>query len=69
MWQRQRKAPSVKRLLAPEVVPKKPTIEEQYLAAASRDDVAAWLAISDYFPVEGESKLRTLLMRQRLICN
>ncbi len=58
MWQRQRKAPTIKRLLAPEVVLKKPTIEEQYLAAASRDDVAAWLAVSDYFPAEGESKAK-----------
>ncbi len=55
-WQSRRKGPTVKRLLAPEVVPRKPTVEEQYLAAASRDDVAAWLAVSEYFPAEGESK-------------
>lgn len=52
----QDKPPSIQRLLVPDLVPKKSTVEEQYLAAASRDDVLAWQAVSEYFPPTGDAK-------------
>jgi eukaryotic-like serine/threonine-protein kinase len=45
-----RQQQTIARLLRPERVPMKETVEQQYLAAASRNDVAAWLAVSEYFP-------------------
>jgi len=51
-----RKPASIQRLLAPDLVPKKSTIEEQYLAAASRDDIVAWRSVSEYFPPTGDAK-------------
>jgi len=44
------KSPSIQRLLTPDVVSRKETVEEQYLAAASRDDILAWQAVSELFP-------------------
>ncbi|MGV3486128.1 MAG: hypothetical protein ACO1RT_17050, partial [Planctomycetaceae bacterium] len=49
-------APSIKRLLALDLVPQKPSVEEQYLAAASRDDVLAWRAVKEYFPASESEK-------------
>ncbi len=55
-FQSRRKAPSISRLLTPDLVPRKPSVEEQYLSAASRDDVPAWRAISEYFPASESAK-------------
>jgi hypothetical protein len=41
---------SIARLLRPEQVPVKETVEQQYLAAVARDDVAGWQAVAEYFP-------------------
>lgn len=41
---------SIRGLLRPERVPLELTVQQQYLAAASRDDVAGWRAVSNYFP-------------------
>lgn len=51
-----RKPRTVQRLLAPDVVPQKPTVEEQYLVAASRDDIQSWRAVSQYFPPSASEK-------------
>jgi len=50
------RSPSIQRLLTPDVVSRKPTVEEQYLAAASRDDILAWKAVSEYFPAAENQK-------------
>ena len=55
-WEARGKAPSIQRLLAPEIVPKKATVEEQYLSAASRDDIVGWKSVIEYFPPEQSSK-------------
>ncbi len=54
--QSRRRAPSISRLLVPDLVPQKATIEEQYLAAASRDDILAWRSVSEYFPPQASAK-------------
>lgn len=54
----QKKPHSIQRLLVPDLVPKKATVEEQYLAAASRDDVLAWQAVSEHFPPTGDAKTK-----------
>jgi eukaryotic-like serine/threonine-protein kinase len=55
-WEGRGKAQSIQRLLAPEVVPQKDTVEEQYLSAASRDDIVGWQSVSNYFPPEESAK-------------
>jgi len=52
------KPPTVQRLLSPDLVRKKPTVEEQYLAAAARDDLSAWQAVGEYFPPQGDAKTK-----------
>ncbi len=46
---------SIGQLLRPERVPAKETVEQQYLSAASRDDVAGWQAVAEYFPPEANA--------------
>ncbi len=63
---------SIQRLLSLEIVPQKATVEEQYLAAASRDDVLAWEAVSKYFPPSESEKyaayaVKADLQRARLL--
>ncbi len=41
--------------LRPERVPVKDTVEQQYLSAASRNDVAGWQAVAEYFPPEANA--------------
>ena len=50
--------PSIEKLLKPDLVRRKSTIEEQYLAAASRDDVQGWQAVAEYFPSSGDAKAK-----------
>jgi len=46
---------SIARLLRPERVPVKETVEQQYLSAVGRDDVAGWQAVAEYFPPEANA--------------
>lgn len=41
---------TITHLLRPDRVPAKETVEQQYLAAASRNDLAGWRAVSEHFP-------------------
>jgi len=60
------KAPSIHRLLELDVVPQKETVEEQYLAAASRDDVLGWRAVSKYFPPSESEKNASYAIKAQL---
>lgn len=66
---------SITRLMRPERVPAKETVEQQYLAAASRNDLAGWKAVGEHFPpdanannaayaIKAELQLARLLIRQ-----
>ncbi len=52
----QGRSPSIQRLLTPDLVSRKSTVEEQYIAAASRNDILAWKAVSEYFPSKESQK-------------
>lgn len=43
---------SVPRLLRPDRVPAKETVQQQFLAAVSRNDLAGWQAVAQHFPPE-----------------
>jgi len=66
---------SIKQLMRPDRVPAKESVEQQYLAAASRNDVAGWKAVSEHFPpaenannaayaIKADLQLARLLARQ-----
>lgn len=61
--------------MRPNRVPAKESVEQQYLAAVSRNDMAGWLAVSEHFPatanannaayaIKAELQLARLLIRQ-----
>jgi len=65
---------TVPRLLRPDRVPAKETVQQQFLAAVSRDDIAGWKAVSEHFPaadndtnasyaIKAELQLARLLVR------
>lgn len=54
-WGTPKHPQSIARLLRPEQVPVKETVEQQYLAAVGRDDVAGWQAVAAYFPPEANA--------------
>lgn len=47
-----RQPQTVPRLLRPDRVPAKETVQQQFLAAVSRDDIAGWKAVAEHFPPE-----------------
>jgi serine/threonine-protein kinase len=66
---------SITQLMRPDRVPAKESVEQQYLAAVSRNDMAGWLAVSEHFPptenannaayaIKAELQLARLLVRQ-----
>lgn len=66
---------SITQLMRPDRVPAKESVEQQYLAAVSRNDLAGWLAVSQHFPpsknannaayaIKAELQLARLLIRQ-----
>jgi serine/threonine-protein kinase len=66
---------SITQLMRPDRVPAKVSVEQQYLAAVSRNDMAGWLAVSEHFPpgenannaayaIKAELQLARLLIRQ-----
>ena len=67
---------SVPRLLRPDRVPAKETVQQQFLAAVSRDDIAGWQAVREHFPpelndtnasyaIKADIQLARLLIRQQ----
>lgn len=50
---------NVAELLKPPLSVKADSVEEQYLVAVARNDVASWTAISNHFPPNGSSKNRS----------
>jgi serine/threonine-protein kinase len=66
---------SITQLMRPDRVPAKESVEQQYLAAVSRNDIAGWLAVSEHFPptenannaayaIKAELQLARLMIRQ-----
>lgn len=66
---------SITQLMRPDRVPAKESVEQQYLAAVSRNDIAGWMAISEHFPptanannaayaIKADLQLARLLIRQ-----
>jgi serine/threonine-protein kinase len=64
-------AQSVNRMLRPEKVAKADSIEQQYLIAVTRDDIAGWEAVGLYFPADESAQngvyfIKSLLQLSRL---
>ncbi len=57
---------SIDRLLTPDEVPVKETVEEQYLSAAARNDERGWNAVIEYFPPSVNAKNASYAVKAEL---
>lgn len=58
--------PAILQWLRPDRVPARQNVEEQYLAAVSRNDVAAWDAVSEHFPPEQNANNQAYAIKAQL---
>ena len=61
-----RRPTSIQSLLRPDDVPRRETVEEQYLLAMSRRDVPGFKAVVEYFPDDAEYRSRSQLQAARI---
>lgn len=74
-WGTPRNPRTINQLMRPDRVPAKTSVEQQYLAAVSRNDVPGWMAVREHFPpadnannaayaIKSDLQLARLLNRQ-----